>query len=255
MSSLSTDHPISTPSDDLLNRSSAISSFVKQVLELDPSFGFVVGVLGLWGSGKTSFLNLARLDLEKSGVTVLDFNPWMFSGADHLVELFFAEISAQLKLKEMKEVGELLESFSGLFSDMGWVPFVGPWAEGLRLVSENVGKVLQHKKGGVRELRDKVNGALSQLDKPIVIVLDDIDRLSTNEIREVFKLVRLTASFPNIIYVLAFDRLRVEQALQEQGISGRDYLEKILQVTVDLPVISYQVLTKQISAVLDEAFA
>ncbi len=58
---------------------------------------------------------------------------------------------------------------------------------------------------------------LSQLDKPIVIVLDDIDRLSTNEIREVFKLVRLTASFPNIIYVLAFDRLRVELALQEQG--------------------------------------
>lgn len=108
MSSLSTDHPISTPSDDLLNRSSAISSFVKQVLELDPSFGFVVGVLGLWGSGKTSFLNLARLDLEKSGITVLDFNPWMFSGADHLVELFFAEISAQLKLKEMKEVGSSL---------------------------------------------------------------------------------------------------------------------------------------------------
>ncbi|WP_167399392.1 P-loop NTPase fold protein [Prosthecochloris sp. ZM] len=256
MSSLSTDHPISTPSDDLLNRSSSVSSFVKQVLGLDPSSGFVVGVLGPWGSGKTSFLNLARLDLEKSGVTVLDFNPWMFSGADHLVELFFAEISAQLKLMPgMNEAGELLESFSGLFADMGWVPFVGPWAERLRLVSEKVGKVLQHKEGGVRELRDKVSAALSKLDKPIVIVLDDIDRLSTNEIREVFKLVRLTASFPNIIYVLAFDRLRVEQALQEQGISGRDYLEKILQVTVDLPVIPEQVLTNQISAVLDQAFA
>jgi len=256
VSSLSTDHPISRPEDDLLNRSSAVSGFVKQMLRLDPTAGFVVGVLGPWGSGKTSFLNLARRDLKKAGVTVLDFNPWMFSGADHLVELFFAEISAQLKLMpNMKEAGELLESFGSLFADMGWVPFIGPWAERLRLVSENVGKVLQHKKGGVRELRDKVNRALSELDKPIVIVLDDIDRLSTNEIRDVFKLVRLTASFPKIIYVLACDRLRVEQALQEQGISGRDYLEKILQVTVDLPVIPEQVLTNQITAVLGEGFA
>ncbi|MBM7331832.1 hypothetical protein JS562_54830 [Agrobacterium sp. S2] len=42
---------------------------------------------------------------------------------------------------------------------------------------------------------------------------DDIDRLTTGEIRDIFKLVRLTASFPNVVYILAFDRARVEQAL------------------------------------------
>lgn len=86
-------------------------------------------------------------------------------------------------------------------------------------------------------MRDKVSKALKKLDKPLIVVLDDIDRLSTPEIRDIFKLVRLTASFPNIIYILAFDRVRVEQALGEQGISGRDYLEKILQLVADLPVI------------------
>ncbi len=97
--------------------------------------------------------------------------------------------------------------------------------------------------------------ALFKLDKPIVVVLDDIDRLETPEIRDIFKLVRLTANFPNIIYIVAFDRDRVEQALDEQGLPGRAYLEKILQVPVDLPVIPRYVLTDQIISALNDAFA
>src|SRR5262249_21766853 len=83
--------------------------------------------------------------------------------------------------------------------------------------------------------------------------LDDIDRLSTAEIRDIFKLVRLTASFPNIIYILAFDRIRVESALGADGIPGRDYLEKILQVAIDLPAIPADVLNRQIFSAIDAA--
>ena len=57
-----------------------------------------MGVLGAWGSGKTSFVNLARRDLEFSSAAVLDFNPSMFSGDEQLVESFFVELSAQLKV-------------------------------------------------------------------------------------------------------------------------------------------------------------
>ena len=64
-------------------------SFAVQVLSLDVSEGMVVGVLGPWGSGKTSFVNLARVHLEEAGIPILDFNPWMFSGAEQLVEAFF----------------------------------------------------------------------------------------------------------------------------------------------------------------------
>jgi predicted KAP-like P-loop ATPase len=51
-----------------------------------------VGGLGLWGSGKTSFVNLARKAFATAGAHVLDFNPWMFSGAEQLVESFFVEL-------------------------------------------------------------------------------------------------------------------------------------------------------------------
>ena len=231
-------------------------SFAEQVLSLDVSEGIVVGVLGPWGSGKTSFINLARRHLEAAGITVFDFNPWMFSGAEQLVQAFFVELSAQLRIRPgLAEAGKHLEEYGEIFSGLGWLPIVGPWIERGRLATTVLSKVLQRRREGVASRRVKVETALAALEEPIVVVLDDIDRLATSEIRDVFKLVRLTASFRNVIYVVAFDRLRVETALTEPGVPGRDYLEKILQVAVDLPMVGSEVLNRQILLAIDRALS
>jgi len=250
------DNPVRSVDDDLLGRAVIARSFAQQVLALDTTEGIVVGILGAWGSGKTSLVNLARDEFEHAGIPILDFNPWMFSGAEQLVESFFVEIAAQLKMRPgLAEVGKDLEDYGETFSGMAWLPLVGPWIERGRGAVKIIAKILQRRKEGVGGRRAKLEKALVALDQPIIVVLDDIDRLSTSEIRDVFKLVRLTASFPNIIYVVAFDRLRVEQALAEQGVPGRDYLEKILQVAVDLPPIPGHVLNQQIFSAIDSALA
>jgi len=254
VSSIPSDNPITRLEDDALGRAKPAQSFAEQVLAIDPAEGVVVGVLGPWGSGKTSFVNLARGRLKEAGVTVLEFNPWMFSGADQLVQAFFVELSAQLKLQpDLAEIGKLVEDYGEPFSGLGWLPLVGPWIERGRTASKVLAKLLQSRKEGIRTRQSKVREALSKLPKPIVVVLDDIDRLTTSEIRDVFKLVRLTANFPNIIYILAFDRIRVEQALGEQGIPGRDYLEKIIQIGIDLPAVPADVLNSEIFKTIDAA--
>jgi hypothetical protein len=250
------DNPIRWTEDDALGRSEVAKSFGDQILLMDASQGVVVGVLGAWGSGKTSFINLARARLAPACIAILDFNPWMFSGAEQLVESFFVEVAAQLRIRPgLAEVGKDLEEYGEIFSGMAWLPLVGPWIERGRGATKILGKILQRRKQGVGGRRAKLEKALAALDKPIVVVLDDIDRLSTSEIRDVFKLVRMTASFPNIIYIVAFDRVRVETALSEQGVPGRDYLEKILQVAVDLPAIPSQVLNRQILMAVDRALS
>jgi len=212
----------------------------------------VVGVLGKWGSGKTSFVNMARDHFSTAGSPVLDFNPWMFSGAEQLVESFFVELAAQLKVRPgFAEIGNDLSDYGETFAGMGWLPVVGPWIERGRGAAKVLGKYLQRRQEGSQGRRKKLNDALAGLEHPIVVILDDIDRLSTQEIRDIFMLVRLTASFPNIIYVVAFDRERVERALTEEGVPGRDYLEKILQVAFDLPATPEQVLNRQTFAALD----
>lgn len=249
---LGADNPVRQLSDDKLGRAHAAKSFASSVLELDASEGVVVGVLGAWGFGKTSFINLARPTFEQDAVPILDFNPWMFSGAEQLVQSFFSELSAQLKLRPgLAEVGKGLEEYGEMFSGLAWIPMVGPWIERGQDLAKLIGNLLQRKKEGVGSQRAKVDKTLRALNKPIVVVLDDIDRLNTSEIRDIFRLVRLTANFPNIIYVLAFDRKRVEDALTEEGIPGRAYLEKILQIGFDLPTVPEHVLNQQIFASID----
>ncbi len=246
------DNPIQRAEDDALGRADIARRFAKQVLGLDASEGSVVGILGAWGSGKTSFINLTRSEFERVGATILDFNPWMFSGAQQLVESFFFELSAQLKVRpDLEEVGRNLEEYGEIFAGMAWIPVVGVWIERVRVVNKFLSKVLQRRREGIGGRRKKLSQTLLELEKPIIVVLDDIDRLSSSEIRDIFKLVRLTASFPNIIYLVAFDRARVEQALAEQGVPGRDYLEKILQVAYDLPAISIDVIHHQTGKALD----
>ena len=236
------DNPIRRPEDDTLGRAAVAESFARQVLALDTTEGVVVGVLGAWGSGKTSFVNLARKEFVQADVHILDFNPWMFSGTQQLVERFFDELTAQLKIRPgFVEIGKALDDYSDVFTGV------------TRVAAKGFGKFLQGKKTGIGQSRVRVEKILANLDKPIVVVLDDIDRLLVSEIRDVFRLVRLTANFPNIIYIVAFDRNRVEEALTEQGMPGRHYLEKILQVAIDLPVIPNRVLHQQIFSAIDEA--
>jgi predicted KAP-like P-loop ATPase len=124
------DNPIRCLKDDTLGRGILARSFVQQVLAFDASDGMIVGVLGAWGSGKTSFINLTRDEFERVGVLILDFNPWMFSGAQQLVESFFFELSAQLKIRsDLAEVGKALEDYGEAFAGVAWLPLVGPWIE------------------------------------------------------------------------------------------------------------------------------
>lgn len=248
------DSPIGDPGHDLLERGPLVDAFVRHVFGLLSGDGIVAGVLGPWGAGKTSFLNLARPGLEQSSSAVVDFNPWMFSGAEQLVDRFFIELAAQLKLKPgLAKTAKRVLDYGDAFAGLGWLPVVGTWIERGRLIAGGTGKLLERRRQGIGGRRDALKKALRELDRPVVVVLDDIDRLTTAEIRDVFKLVRLTANFPNVIYLVAFDRHRVEAALDEDGIPGRDYLEKILAFALDVPPVPGRVLPRLLAAAIDDA--
>ena len=253
------DNPIRDAEADTLGRLKAARSFAQQVLSLDANEGVAVGVFGPWGSGKTSFINLAREEFEHEQVPVLDFNPWMFSGAEQLVERFFAELSAEMgeadDLKHIgqafKKYGDVLSTVTSVASKLIGLPLVGEITSTLVKTASNIAD----QPTSANSLRKKVADALKEHKKPIVVVLDDVDRLSASEIRDIFKLVRLTGSFPNLIYIVACDRFRVEEALDEKGLPGRNYLEKILQLPFDLPEVPRHKLQEQILGAIERALA
>ena len=256
--SLHGDNPIRDKGDDVLERADVADAFALDVLVLDAKEGATVGIFGPWGSGKTSFINLARKTFERKGVPVLEFNPWLFSGAEQLVERFFAELSASMGMKdELKEIGEAFSKYGTAFNALAGaasailaMPQIATIVKEFMATANNVSQP-----ESIDTLRRRIKDALRKRDKPIVVVLDDVDRLSAPEIREVFKLVRLTASFPKLIYIVACDRHRIEQALGEQGLPGRDYLEKIIQWTFNLPEVPIRLLTQQLCKAIENAIA
>ena len=244
------DNPIREPSEDRLGRVPLAESFVRQILQADASEGLVVGVLGPWGSGKTSFANLVRHHLISKSIPVLNFNPWLFSGTEHLVQAFFFELSGYFKFKRSRaDISRMIYRYLECLSA---APFVGRSAGLLSWISR-LWKRNQSNRSQLEETRDKIRTALEQQDGPVVIILDDLDRLTEGEIRDVFRLVRLTASFPNIIYVLAFDRHQVEKALEQNKVTGREYLEKIVQIVLDLPEVSDEMMIDQLIRSLNES--
>ena len=92
-----------------------------------------------------------------------------------------------------------------------------------------------------------------KVNKKIVIIIDDIDRLTNSQIRDVFQLVKQVADFPNIIYILAMDREVVRRALQEvHNVDGNEYLQKIIQVPFEIPELRKSKLNSIFFSRLDE---
>ena len=96
------------------------------------------------------------------------------------------------------------------------------------------------------QLREELQKLLSKRDKPLLIVLDDLDRLSAEQMKATFQLVKAHMDFANVVFLLLFQRDTVEQGLSKVGFDGAVYLEKIIQVPFSVPAIA----TSQLEAVL-----
>lgn len=241
---LISDNPIKEANADLLNRNHSAEEFAKHIFSFDYKEGLVVGICGEWGCGKTSYINLMRPELEKKAV-VIDFNPWLFSDTHNLVSLFFTEMATQLKessegssiTENLKELVKVLGDLGEMFSIFSSIPYFGVIGKVLEVLSK---KFKSDK--SLQEKRKKLIDILENAEKPIIVILDDVDRLSSDELQSILKLVRLTGNFPNIIYLLSFDRERVVKTLDDSNIDGEAYLEKIIQVPFDIPKVSQQLL-------------
>jgi predicted KAP-like P-loop ATPase len=189
ITSPSGDPPIRTRKEDRLNRVPFAEALAEQVANSPSCGGVVFGLLGAFGSGKTSILNMVEETLKEDfgDPVVLWFNPWLFSGTEQLIEHFFEELAAQL-LEEpdnrLRSIGEALERYGKLLGPLRYLPGVGRYAEGAEKATGILSGFLkgrEKKPASVRTRRRELEKALDELDGKIAIFIDDLDRLSRRE--------------------------------------------------------------------------
>lgn len=215
-----------------------------------------------------------RLKESNTPIEIIKFNPWGYSESDDLLNPFINQISIQLsKNKKNKKLLSLLKKYVELLKELptkdslaktwsyiilvadviginlfnkfpNFIPKLKYWVLfGLAIIAVllffidaliKIFSIKWHKDKTLSELKTEINQKLLS-SKKMIVIIDDIDRLSSHEMRQIFRIVKNNADFKNTVYILSFDREVVEKAITvENKLSGRTYIEKIVNVEYDI---------------------
>ncbi len=235
---LLSDSSLEDPEQDQLGYADFAENLAETIETRIPRQDFVVGIYGPWGSGKSTILNFVEYYLEEQDEPplIIRFNPWWFSGQPDLIRKFFDQLESGLGAdSQFEDVRDKLSNFASSLSNIPISSGTGVPAEPLLAL---IGEALATEGEDLDGLKEEISDELRDADRRIVIMVDDIDRLTQDEIKQMFRLVKSVADFPNITYILAFDQEVVINALEgEQGVySGEEYLDKIIQLPKHVPI-------------------
>lgn len=187
---------------------------------------FAIGVTGEWGVGKTTFMD----ELKKAiggRAEIVEFNPWMCRTPEQVTSDFFVSLRYQLSPK-YSTLSRSIKEYAKLVNTVTVTPHPFVSAELLLPVKED----------GLFEKKRALSERFKELPRPVVVVIDDLDRLERDEVFEVLRLIRNTADLSNMLYMVAYDKEYVTCVLEDRSIKDASaYLEKIFPVEVHLPKV------------------
>ena len=257
MTTLSADRPSTDPKDDLFGHAPFAKSLADSICRYPGGDGLVLALYGPWGSGKSTVLSYVGhyLDQLPEGErpAVVTFNPWWFSGQENLARAFLGQLQAVLpaKSEKFKKLGDLLGDFAEGIG--GLIDLSGVTGGAAAKLGKLIGMATRRKPKDVPALKAEICQILKEAGRRILVVIDDIDRLTPEETRQLFTVVKALADFPNVVYLLAFDREVAAQAIEQQGgLPGERYLEKIIQVPFELPPVDRVALRRALFERLDQ---
>lgn len=175
-----------------------------------------------YGAGKTTFFDLLEKK-AKGKIRTCVFKPWQSSDVGKITEELLRLLEEQYAISS--QLGNQLESYSRL------------------LAGSEVKKVLDYsshllkESGSLSKRYKSIKEMLRIINEPLVVLVDDVDRLQAEELLALLKLLRDAADFPNIVYIVAADKDTMSQMLEIKGIKDADeYLKKFFCFELLFPI-------------------
>ncbi len=256
------DHSISSGyKEDRLGFRSVAKELATSLIKQVANHGLVISIEGKWGSGKSSLVNLLAEELENNreqAPKIVRFEPWLVGDRDGMLAALMSDLATAVEAIEAPEKGKgqklkeetvkLSKQLRGYGSKLsrGLAPIARlagtlgiPLGQLAGATLEQVANAADAFDSGkpLPEVKKELTEGLRKLNRRIVVIVDDLDRLEPREAAEVMRLIRAVADFPNVIYVLCFDQEILARSLQE-AISidnGKDFLKKMIQVSFKVP--------------------
>ena len=230
------DDPILNIDHDKLDSKKVANNLIKILKNENHENSFTLGLVGPWGNGKSSVINFVKDHLHKSGekdIISIHFLPYLNHNENDIINEFFILLSNELGKFSGKVSNQLMlysKKLTSLYKDKNIFDFLEDHITKIDSTSAN-------------QLYNEINNHLKEIDKKIIVFIDDLDRLNEKEILQVLKLIRNTANFKNTFFVVAMDKEYVLSRLKSSNdILNTTFIDKFFQLEVYLPEIENSVL-------------
>lgn len=173
-----------------------------------------------YGAGKTTFMLNLRGQIKSNDAYVIDFKPWLCPDSQQMAtELLNQFVENDIPVKE-----RLFTKYAqALTNESSWVGIASRF-----ILSSTSTSLSKH--------FDDIAEDMQSLKKPIIVLVDDVDRLSEDELIELIKLIRNTAAFPNVFYIVAADKGYLSSSLENKGIKEPEiFLQKFFNFEMTFP--------------------
>ena len=219
------DDPISSSESDDFGFTNLAKRIVCSIERKNNLKSFSIGITGAWGSGKTSLLNLIKDNLSGNAKNVIvEFSPRQSALVSDIQRDFLSALGEEL-VKYHSGMLKLLNKYSqaiGAMPDNLWP---------IRLI-------FGYNHLSTQQLRAKISEIIKCSGIRIIVLIDDFDRLSGDEIKEVLKLIDKNASFPSTFFLTAYDKERTNEVISQSlnDSNNSDYTDKYFSLEIPIPI-------------------
>jgi hypothetical protein len=233
---------------DLLNFSDKAERFAEQVYNNGSPDSFVFGVDAPWGIGKSTFINFCKQCWEEKhaeDIVTYKFSPLRYLGTANLLEIFIdGLIHAIQKDSFIPEIKPLISRYARLLKEIGKFSIFG-----FTLPALSVDYTAD-------EACDDLSAVLKRFPKKVIIIIDDLDRISFSEIKDILFVIRKSFAFPNVSYVICYDteNIGILEADTPDKEKVSEFLEKFVNIKISL-YLEREDLAKYVSENLERALA
>lgn len=183
---------------------------------------------GAWGSGKTTILNNVKDKLSKENLVFIDdFEPWVYNDEKSLLVAFFDSIMKEINCGfRINEISKFTKIY-------------------LKTITSNIGYSIDNifeNNINIDRIKLIINNYLESNNKKIVLVLDNLERCSSEHILFILKVIHNLFNFKRIIYILSYDEISMKKHFESNLDIDYSYLEKIVQLEFSVPKLDDNVL-------------
>lgn len=215
--------------EDILNRKPKALQVTRLIKGNKSKTSLAIGIVGEWGDGKTTFMGFVEKSFSNDEkYIIVHFNSWLNITVNSIINDFFNTVEKKISVHSI-DISKEIKKYGNNVLSVNTNSTTETILNAIKIIPDN----------SLSDDFDNLNTLLNKLNKKVIVFFDDLDRLQPNEVFEVLKLIRNTASFDVFNYVVGYDKAYLNKALENNNIPFPEkYCEKIFLKEFPLPPIT-----------------